>query len=190
MRAPKQLVRKSAGLALAGVLLAGGLVACGSATSSSDDADPAAASSSSLARADKDASEQKSGDKSQDSKAGDSAKKDHKDHNGEAAKPAQGGAAVNDQPAEEVSEVPSFKDDYSDEDHAYLDDLKDKGIDPKGIEAQLIGTASEVCRAKDAGEESFLVEPIAGQLVELGHTDLSLEDARTVITQAAQRAYC
>lgn len=187
MRAPKQLVRKSAGLALAGVLLAGGLVACGSATSSSDDADPAAASSSSLARADKDASEQKSGDKSQDSKAGDSAKKDH---NGGAAKPAQGGAAVNDQPAEEISEVPSFKDDYSDEDHAYLDDLKDKGIDPKGIEVQLIGTASEVCRAKDAGEESFLVEPIAGQLVELGHTDLSLEDARTVITQAAQRAYC
>lgn len=187
MRAPKQLVRKSAGLALAGVLLAGGLVACGSATSSSDDTDPAAASSSSLARADKDASEQKSGDKSQDSKAGDSAKKDH---NGGAAKPAQGGAAVNDQPAEEISEVPSFKDDYSDKDHAYLDDLKDKGIDPKGIEAQLIGTASEVCRAKDAGEESFLVEPIAGQLVELGHTDLSLEDARTVITQAAQRAYC
>lgn len=187
MRAPKQLVRKSAGLALAGVLLAGGLVACGSATSSSDDADPAAASSSSLARADKDASEQKSGDKSQDSKAGDSAKKDH---NGGAAKPAQGGAAVNDQPAEEISEVPSFKDDYSDKDHAYLDDLKDKGIDSKGIEAQLIGTASEVCRAKDAGEESFLVEPIAGQLVELGHTDLSLEDARTVITQAAQRAYC
>lgn len=187
MRAPKQLVRKSAGLALAGVLLAGGLVACGSATSSSDDADPAAASSSSLARADKGASEQKSGDKSQDSKAGDSAKKDH---NGGAAKPAQGGAAVNDQPAEEISEVPSFKDDYSDKDHAYLDDLKDKGIDPKGIEAQLIGTASEVCRAKDAGEESFLVEPIAGQLVELGHTDLSLEDARTVITQAAQRAYC
>ncbi|WP_314029898.1 DUF732 domain-containing protein [Corynebacterium argentoratense] len=187
MRAPKQLVRKSAGLALAGVLLAGGLVACGSATSSSDDVDPAAASSSSLARADKDASEQKSGDKSQDSKAGDSAKKDH---NGGAAKPAQGGAAVNDQPAEEISEVPSFKDDYSDKDHAYLDDLKDKGIDPKGIEAQLIGTASEVCRAKDAGEESFLVEPIAGQLVELGHTDLSLEDARTVITQAAQRAYC
>lgn len=187
MRAPKQLVRKSAGLALAGVLLAGGLVACGSATSSSDDADPAAASSSSLARADKDASEQKSGDKSQDSKAGDSAKKDY---NGGAAKPAQGGAAVNDQPAEEISEVPSFKDDYSDKDHAYLDDLKDKGIDPKGIEAQLIGTASEVCRAKDAGEESFLVEPIAGQLVELGHTDLSLEDARTVITQAAQRAYC
>ena len=187
MRAPKQLVRKSAGLALAGVLLAGGLVACGSATSSSDDADPAAASSSSLARADKDASEQKSGDKSQDSTAGDSAKKDH---NGGAAKPAQGGAAVNDQPAEEISEVPSFKDDYSDEDHAYLDDLKDKGIDPKGIEAQLIGTASEVCRAKDAGEESFLVEPIAGQLVELGHTDLALEDARTVITQAAQRAYC
>ena len=182
MRAPKQLVRKSAGLALAGVLLAGELVACGSATSSSDDADPAAASSSSLARADKDASEQKSGDKSQDSKAGDSAKKDH---NGGAAKPAQGGAAVNDQPAEEISEVPSFKDDYSDKDHAYLDDLKDKGI-----EAQLIGTASEVCRAKDAGEESFLVEPIAGQLVELGHTDLSLEDARTVITQAAQRAYC
>ena len=187
MRAPKQLVRKSAGLALAGVLLAGGLVACGSATSSSDDTDPAAASSSSLARADKDASEQKSGDKSQDSKAGDSAKKDH---NGGAAKPAQGGAAVNDQPAEEISEVPSFKDDYSDKAHAYLDDLKDKGIDPKGIEAQLIGTASEVCRAKDAGEESFLVEPIAGQLVELGHTDLSLEDARTVITQAAQRAYC
>ncbi|WP_445440738.1 DUF732 domain-containing protein [Corynebacterium argentoratense] len=187
MRAPKQLVRKSAGLALAGVLLAGGLVACGSATSSSDDADPAAASSSSLARADKDASEQKSGDKSQDSKAGDSAKKDH---NGGAAKPAQGGAAVNDQPAEEISEVPSLKDDYSDKDHAYLDDLKDKGIDPKGIEAQLIGTASEVCRAKDVGEESFLVEPIAGQLVELGHTDLSLEDARTVITQAAQRAYC
>ena len=187
MRAPKQLVRKSAGLALAGVLLAGGLVACGSATSSSDDADPAAASSSSLARADKDASEHKSGDKSQDSKAGDSAKKDH---NGGAAKPAQGGAAVNDQPAEEISEVPSFKDDYSDKDHAYLDDLKDKDIDPKGIEAQLIGTASEVCRAKDAGEESFLVEPIAGQLVELGHTDLSLEDARTVITQAAQRAYC
>ena len=187
MRAPKQLVRKSAGLALAGVLLAGGLVACGSATSSSDDADPAAASSSSLARADKDASEQKPGDKSQDSKAGDSAKKDH---NGGAAKPAQGGAAVNDQPAEEISEVPSFKDDYSDKDYAYLDDLKDKGIDPKGIEAQLIGTASEVCRAKDAGEESFLVEPIAGQLVELGHTDLSLEDARTVITQAAQRAYC
>lgn len=187
MRAPKQLVRKSAGLALAGVLLAGGLVACGNATSSSDDADPAAASSSSLARADKDASEQKSGDKSQDSKAGDSAKKDH---NSGAAKPAQGGAAVNDQPAEEISEVPSFKDDYSDKDHAYLDDLKDKGIDPKGIEAQLIGTASEVCRAKDAGKESFLVEPIAGQLVELGHTDLSLEDARTVITQAAQRAYC
>lgn len=101
--------------------------------------------------------------------------------------------APQDKPAAEVSELPDTSAERSPQDLDFLDDLKEAGIDVEGVEDQLIATASTVCRAKEAGEENFTLDAIAGQLIAQGRTDIPEDRAIEVselIQETAERTYC
>ncbi|AGF73617.1 DUF732 domain-containing protein [Corynebacterium halotolerans] len=95
-----------------------------------------------------------------------------------------------DQGAQEVSEVPTPQPERSGEDTAFLGGLSDGGIDVNGVEDQLIGAASTVCRAEESGIGEVTVTAVAGQLVEQQRTELTAEDAVALIENEARAAYC
>lgn len=80
----------------------------------------------------------------------------------------------------------------TDEDDAFLSQLKDNGIDVEdsAIQDQVIAAAREQCLANEEGRDGFAVPMIAGQLEVQELTDVSAEDAQRIITEAAENHYC
>lgn len=80
----------------------------------------------------------------------------------------------------------------TDEDDAFLSQLKDNGIDVEdsAIQDQVIAAAREQCLANEEGRDGFAVPMIAGQLEVQELTDVSAEDAQRIITEAAESHYC
>lgn len=116
-----------------------------------------------------------------------------------ATEPRVGGGvapAPKDQPAQEVSAVPTPEAHYSDREKHFLDELKNKGINVDGVEDQMLGAAGQVCTDKPApqpaqpAQPNYLVEAIAGQLVEQKRSDKPAEEVVSIIAKAAQDAYC
>lgn len=95
-----------------------------------------------------------------------------------------------DQGAREVEEVPEQEVPRSAEDVTFLGDLSDEGIDVKGVEDQLIGTAATVCGGGDNGLTAATLPAVAGQLVEQGRTDKSADEVVSIIETAAKNTYC
>lgn len=80
----------------------------------------------------------------------------------------------------------------TDEDDAFLSQLKDDGIDVEdtAIQDQVIAAAREQCLANEEGRDGFAVPMIAGQLEVQELTDVSAKDAQRIITEAAESHYC
>lgn len=80
----------------------------------------------------------------------------------------------------------------TDEDDAFLSQLKDNGIDVEdsAIQDQVIAAAREQCLANEEGRDGFAVPMIAGQLEVQELADVSAEDAQRIITEAAENHYC
>ncbi|MDN5581437.1 MULTISPECIES: DUF732 domain-containing protein [unclassified Corynebacterium] len=80
----------------------------------------------------------------------------------------------------------------TDEDDAFLSQIKDNGIDVEdsAIQDQVIAAAREQCLANEEGRDGFAVPMIAGQLEVQELTDVSAEDAQRIITEAAENHYC
>lgn len=95
-----------------------------------------------------------------------------------------------DQGAREVEEIPEQEVPRSEEDVTFLGDLTDEGIDVAGVEDQLIGTASTVCGGDGNGLTSATLPAVAGQLVEQGRTDKSVDEVAAIVEAAAKNAYC
>lgn len=95
-----------------------------------------------------------------------------------------------DQPAQEVSEIPDNSLQLSGVDREYLDSLKADGVDVEGIEDQLIGTASVVCGSEGAPLDEATIGAVAGQLIEQGRTTKAFEEVVDVINSSARKAYC
>lgn len=95
-----------------------------------------------------------------------------------------------DQGAREIDEVPAGEIPRSSEDVHYLGELSDEKIDIDGVEDQLIGTAATVCRGGDEALVTSTLPAVAGQLIEQGRTDKSVEDVTAIIESAAKNAYC
>ena len=64
------------------------------------------------------------------------------------------------------------------------------GVDVDGVEDQLIGAASTVCRSENSDIGQVTVTAVAGQLVEQQRTELNAEDAVALIENEARAAYC
>lgn len=94
-----------------------------------------------------------------------------------------------DQGAREIDEIPS-ETPRSAADVTFLGDLTDAGVDVAGVEDQLIGTAATVCSGTGAELMKATVPAVAGQLIEQGRTDKSLDEVTGLIESAAKNAYC
>ncbi|MDO5669311.1 MAG: hypothetical protein Q4G50_04860 [Corynebacterium sp.] len=95
-----------------------------------------------------------------------------------------------DRAAREVDEVPESSFPRTAEDVAYLGELSDEKIDVDGVEDQLIGTAATVCDGHDNELLNATLPAVAGQLIEQGRTDQSVEEVTDIIESAARSAYC
>lgn len=108
-----------------------------------------------------------------------------------AATPGQSAPPAEPQPedgaAEEIEEIPEQTAERSPEEQALLSEVGEGGIDTAGVEDQIIGAAATVC---DTEGQNVIVPAAAGQLVEQGKTELSPEEAASLIESAANSAYC
>lgn len=95
-----------------------------------------------------------------------------------------------DQAAREVDEVPEATLPRTPEDVHYLGEISDSDIDIDGVEDQLIGTASTVCGGGESELNRATLPAVAGQLIEQGRTDKSVEEVVEIIETAATDAYC
>lgn len=92
----------------------------------------------------------------------------------------------------EVSKVPEHKPSlHNDGENRFLTTIKDARINIDGVAGdQVIASAMEYCQSKAAGQESFSVKAMAGQLVEQKLTDQPLEQVQRTITETADKELC
>ncbi|WP_165165061.1 hypothetical protein [Corynebacterium qintianiae] len=98
--------------------------------------------------------------------------------------PAPAGSAA-DQPAQEVESVPSQASAYSPEEDAYLEALRNEGINVHGVEDQLTGTGFSVCQGS-----SITRDAVAGQLIEQRRTELDVNAVAKLIDDTAHEHLC
>ncbi|MGP9724491.1 DUF732 domain-containing protein [Corynebacterium sp. AOP40-9SA-29] len=168
---------KRFGAAASALLLAGTLAACGGDSTVDSD-------------------ETQTDVPSVSSSASSSASPSSSDAPTSAAPDADAGSGSGDSPRDgEVNEVEEPGGEVAprtDEDDAFLSQLKDNGIDVEdsAIQDQVIAAAREQCLANEEGRDGFAVPMIAGQLEVQELTDVSAEDAQRIITEAAESHYC
>lgn len=154
-------------LAAAGLTLA----ACGGATVDSDDVTetPAPAPSSSAEEQSTETSSTESSTES--SSAAPAAPADD---------PAAGEGA-----ASEVENTPDAAPMRPEKDEAFLEALRQGGVNVEGNEEQLVGTARTIC-----GGSTVTRDAVAGQLVEQQATDMNVEELSELIESAARDNLC
>lgn len=152
-------------LAAAGLTLA----ACGGATVDSDDVTETPAPSSSAEEQSMEASSTESS--TQSSSAAPAAPADD---------PAAGEGA-----ASEVENTPDAAPMRPEKDEAFLEALRQGGVNVEGNEEQLVGTARTIC-----GGSTVTRDAVAGQLVEQQATDMSVEELSELIESAARDNLC
>lgn len=112
-------------------------------------------------------------------------------HSGNGDATGDGGSAA-DGGISEVTELPPASSVRDESDDAFLDALKDEGIDvtDQVMQDQVIAAAQEQCLANSEGRDSFSVPAVAGQLQALGVTDKDPEAIAAAIKTSAERNYC
>lgn len=158
---------------LAGALVLTGalaLTACGGSTVTSDDVDSSSTSVAPLDRGSSSASSSPSSSSTSSSRA------------------ASSSAQPQDEGAREISSIPSAEPAVDPTQEKYISGLADDGINVEGIEAQLVGTAQTVC--SDDPLASVTAGAVAGQLIEQGRTDRSVEEVTRAIETSARDNYC
>ena len=101
------------------------------------------------------------------------------------ARSSEPAGAPADQPAKEVDSMPATAAAYSEEETAYLEALRNGGINVHGVEDQLTGTGFNVCQGATITRDA-----VAGQLVEQRRTDLDPTAAAKLIDDTAHAHLC
>ncbi|MBA4505135.1 hypothetical protein M3A89_07610 [Corynebacterium sanguinis] len=97
------------------------------------------------------------------------------------AAPAPGADA----PAQEVESVPEQGPAFTPEEDAYLEALRNQGINVQGVEAQLTATGVSVCDGS-----TIIRDAVAGQLIEQRRTELAPDAVSTLIDDSAHEHLC
>lgn len=92
--------------------------------------------------------------------------------------------APEDRGAQEVEQAPTPQ--VDDSNSGYLDAIAGGGVDIAGVESQLVSAGNTACNPDD----EVTVPAVAGQLIEQGRTDKSIEEVIALINDQAQAAYC
>lgn len=106
-------------------------------------------------------------------------------HGGKQAEQDGGPARLADDRAQEVDSIPVQEPHYSAEEQAFLTELKESGLNIKGIEDQLTATGMSVC-----SDESITRDAVAGQLVEQRRTDMDPDALGQLLTDSARAHLC
>ena len=111
---------------------------------------------------------------------------------GSAAASSAGGAprsssrnGAGDQPAREVETVPTQVPSYAPEEQAFLDHLRQNGVNVDGLETQLTATGFTVC-----DDDTITRDAVAGQLVEQRRTDMDAGTVATLLSDTARANLC
>lgn len=90
-----------------------------------------------------------------------------------------------DQPAREVETVPTQVPSYAPEEQAFLDHLRQNGVNVDGLEDQLTATGFTVC-----DDDTITRDAVAGQLVEQRRTDMDAGTVATLLSDTARANLC
>lgn len=90
-----------------------------------------------------------------------------------------------DQPAREVETVPTQVPSYAPEEQAFLDHLRQNGVNVDGLEDQLTATGFTVC-----DDDTITRDAVAGQLVEQRRTDMDARTVATLLSDTARANLC
>lgn len=100
-----------------------------------------------------------------------------------AAGPAAPG--TQDQPASAVDSIPQQASRYSAGEQAFLNHLRENGLNIDGVEDQLTVTGASVC-----ANDTITRDAVAGQLVEQRRTDMNPEAVGQLLTDTARANLC
>ena len=90
-----------------------------------------------------------------------------------------------DQPARDVETVPTQVPSYAPEEQAFLDHLRQNGVNVDGLEDQLTATGFTVC-----DDDTITRDAVAGQLVEQRRTDMDAGTVATLLSDTARANLC
>lgn len=93
-----------------------------------------------------------------------------------------------DQPAQEISQLPTTE--FTSADEEYLAALVEGGIDVVGIESEMVSAGMMVCGDTTDALTQATVDAIAGQVVQQQRTTASHDVVVAEITEQASEIYC
>ncbi|MCG7233647.1 MULTISPECIES: DUF732 domain-containing protein [Corynebacterium] len=168
-------------LALVGAVLCLGLAGCDSATVDSD-----SGNDTSVAPLSREKTSEESTTSSSESASSSASSSQEPSESKESAEPTNGSRSANspeDRGAREISEIPSAQ--LPKEEAAYLDSLKDAGVNVDGVEDQLLGAGQGAC-----GDNGITIPAVAGQLIEQQRSDMDYEELTKLLQDNARSALC
>ena len=168
-------------LALVGAVLCLGLAGCDSATVDSD-----SGNDTSVAPLSREKTSEESTTSSSESASSSASSSQEPSESKESAEPTHGSRSANspeDRGAREISEIPSAQ--LPKEEAAYLDSLKDAGVNVDGVEDQLLGAGQGAC-----GDNGITIPAVAGQLIEQQRSDMDYEELTKLLQDNARSALC
>ena len=179
---------------LAAVLAAGSLAlaACGSATvedeapetlSNSSSETTSSASSSSSKSKEKD-SKDKDGKKDKDTKSSTTAPSASNAEPAPQGSGSAGGAGSADRGAQEIAEIPEAAG-FEGENAAFLDEVRELGVDVAGVEGQIVSAGHLVCN-----DQTAILHAVAGQMIGQERTDREFEELADTLTESARKHFC
>ncbi|NJJ03993.1 hypothetical protein [Corynebacterium coyleae] len=160
-------------LCLTTITCTAALTACGGATVDSDDVTETAATSA-TETATETATESGTASATESATASSAAAPGSSSRNG-----------AGDQPAREVETVPTQVPSYAPEEQAFLDHLRQNGVNVDGLEDQLTATGFTVC-----DDDTITRDAVAGQLVEQRRTDMDAGTVATLLSDTARANLC
>lgn len=168
-------------LALVGAVLCLGLAGCDSATVDSD-----SGNDTSVAPLSREKTSEESNTSSSESASSSASSSEEPSESKGSSEPRNGSGSANspeDRGAREISEIPSAQ--LPKEEAAYLDSLKDAGVNVDGVEDQLLGAGQGAC-----GEDEITIPAVAGQLIEQQRSDKDFDELTKLLQDNARSALC
>ncbi len=172
-------------LALVGAVLCLGLAGCDSATVDSDSGNDTSVAPLSREKTSEESTTSSSESASSSASSSEEPSESKHDSKG-SAEPRNGSGSANspeDRGAREISEIPSAQ--LPKEEAAYLDSLKDAGVNVDGVEDQLLGAGQGAC-----GDDEITIPAVAGQLIEQQRSDKDFDELTKLLQNNARSALC
>lgn len=181
-RKPRRKAKLAAVLATGSLTLA----ACGSATVE-DEAPETLSNSSSETTSSASSSSSKSKEKDgkdKDTKSSTTAPSASNAEPAPQGSGSAGGTGSADRGAQEIAEIPEAEG-FEGENAAFLDEVRELGVDVAGVEGQIASAGHLVCN-----DQTAILHAVTGQLIGQDRTDREFEELADTLTESARKHFC